>query len=372
MTDLNLLPLEQFHKDQGAKFVPFANYKMPIQYSLGVKGEHLHTRSATGLFDVSHMGQLLVNGSGATEALEKLVPAALSELLPGQIRYSQFTLQNGGILDDLMLTRWDTDTWGLIVNGACKHADLDHLKAYLPATLEIRYLETQVLIAVQGPSARAALTRLIPEARDLLFMRAVRTSWQGCEIILSCCGYTGEDGYEISIEQRNAELLASALTNLRETKWVGLGARNSLRLETGLCLYGNDLTTDTTPIEADLLWSIQKRRRIEGGFLGSDVILQQISEGAPRKRVGLSPLDCRTPMRDHTCLKDKNGCVVGEITSGGFGPTMNGPVAMGFVLDKVSSKGTELVAEVRGRALACQVTDPVFVQQRYVRSLLSY
>ena len=369
MTDLNLLPLEQFHKEQGAKFVPFANYKMPIHYLLGVKGEHLHTRSDTGLFDVSHMGQLSINGSGATEALEKLVPAALSELLPGQIRYSQFTLQNGGILDDLMLTRWDTDTWGLIVNGACKHADMGHLKAYLPATLKIRHLKSQVLIAVQGPSSRAALTRLIPEARDLLFMRAVQTSWKGSAVTLSCCGYTGEDGYEISIEKRYAELLANALTNLNETKWVGLGARNSLRLEAGLCLYGNDLTIETTPIEANLLWSIQKRRRIEGGFMGADVILQQISEGAPRKRVGVSPMDCRTPMRDHTPLKDKNGRVVGEITSGGFGPTMNGPIAMGFVLDDVSSAGTELIAEVRGKSLACRVTDPVFVQQRYVRSL---
>ena len=369
MTDLNSLPLEQFHKEQGAKFVPFANYKMPIHYLLGVKGEHLHTRRAAGLFDVSHMGQLLINGCGATEALEKLVPAALLELSSGQIRYSQFTLQNGGILDDFMLTRWDTDTWGLVVNGARKHSDIDHLKAYLPTTLEISHLKTQVLIAVQGPSARAALARLIPEARDLLFMQAVQTSWQGCKITLSCCGYTGEDGYEISIEKRNAELLASALTKLDETKWVGLGARNSLRLETGLCLYGSDLTIDTTPVEANLLWSIQKRRRVEGGFLGSDVILQQISEGAPRKRVGVSPLDCRTPLRDHTPLKDKNGRVVGEITSGGFGPTMNGPVAMGFVLDNVSFPGTELVAEVRGKALACRVTDPVFVQQRYVRSL---
>ena len=369
MTDLHSLVLESFHTEQRAKFAPFAGYKMPIQYPLGVKGEHLHTRESVGLFDVSHMGQLLVEGPGITEALETLVPAALQEMVPGQIRYSQLTLNNGGILDDLMLTRWNDTTWGLVVNGACKHADMDHMKAMLPDSIQMTYLDTHALIAVQGPRARDALTRMMPEASDLVFMRAVQTTWNGHPITLSCCGYTGEDGYEISIVNTHAQELAEALTALEETTWVGLGARNSLRLETGLCLYGNDLTTETTPIEADLLWSIQKRRRTDGGFLGADTILQQINDGAPRKRVGIAPTDGRTPLRDHTILKNSAGNEVGEITSGGFGPTLEGPVAMGYVTQNMSTPGTELCAEVRGKSLPCTVCDPIFVQQRYVRSL---
>ncbi|RZO82474.1 MAG: glycine cleavage system aminomethyltransferase GcvT [Litorivicinaceae bacterium] len=369
MTALHSLTLESFHQLIGAKFAPFAGYRMPIQYSLGVKGEHLHTRDAVGLFDVSHMGQLLIQGPASTEALERLIPAALQEMTPGQIRYSQLTLDTGGILDDLMLTRWDTDIWGLVVNGACKHTDMAHFNTHLPDAVNMTYIDDHALIAIQGPQARLALSRIIPEAQDLLFMRSLKTSWKGCDITLSCCGYTGEDGYEVSIANDQARDFAEALTDLDETTWVGLGARNSLRLETGLCLYGNDLTPDTTPIEADLLWSIQKRRRTEGGFLGAETILKQINDGAPRKRVGLAPADGRTPLRDHTVLKNAAGDIVGEITSGGFGPTHNGPVSMGYVTQKLSTLGTELIAEVRGKALACTVCDPMFVQQRYRRSL---
>ena len=369
MTALHSLTLESFHQLIGAKFAPFAGYRMPTQYSLGVKGEHLHTRDAVGLFDVSHMGQLLIQGPASTEALERLIPAALQEMTPGQIRYSQLTLDTGGILDDLMLTRWDTDIWGLVVNGACKHADMAHFNTHLPDAVNMTYIDDHALIAIQGPQARLALSRIIPEAQDLLFMRSLKTSWKGCDITLSCCGYTGEDGYEVSIANDQARDFAEALTDLDETTWVGLGARNSLRLETGLCLYGNDLTPDTTPIEADLLWSIQKRRRTEGGFLGAETILKQIKDGASRKRVGLAPADGRTPLRDHTVLKNAAGDIVGEITSGGFGPTHNGPVSMGYVTQKLSTLGTELIAEVRGKALACTVCDPMFVQQRYRRSL---
>lgn len=369
MTALHSLTLESFHQLIGAKFAPFAGYRMPTQYSLGVKGEHLHTRDAVGLFDVSHMGQLLIQGPASTEALERLIPAALQEMTPGQIRYSQLTLDTGGILDDLMLTRWDTDIWGLVVNGACKHTDMAHFNTHLPDAVNMTYIDDHALIAIQGPQARLALSRIIPEAQDLLFMRSLKTSWKGCDITLSCCGYTGEDGYEVSIANDQARDFAEALTDLDETTWVGLGARNSLRLETGLCLYGNDLTPDTTPIEANLLWSIQKRRRIEGGFLGAETILKQINDGAPIKRVGLAPADDRTPLRDHTVLKNAAGDIVGEITSGGFGPTHNGPVSMGYVTQKLSTLGTELIAEVRGKALACTVCDPMFVQQRYRRSL---
>ena len=369
MTALHSLTLESFHQLIGAKFAPFAGYRMPTQYSLGVKGEHLHTRDAVGLFDVSHMGQLLIQGPASTEALERLIPAALQEMTPGQIRYSQLTLDTGGILDDLMLTRWDTDIWGLVVNGACKHTDMAHFNTHLPDAVNMTYIDDHALIAIQGPQARLALSRIIPEAQDLLFMRSLKTSWKGCDITLSCCGYTGEDGYEVSIANDQARDFTEALTDLDETTWVGLGARNSLRLETGLCLYGNDLTPDTTPIEADLVWSIQKRRRTEGGFLGAETILKQINDGAPIKRVGLAPADGRTPLRDHTVLKNAAGDIVGEITSGGFGPTHNGPVSMGYVTQKLSTLGTELIAEVRGKALACTVCDPMFVQQRYRRSL---
>ena len=369
MTDLHSLVLESFHAEQGARFGPFAGYRMPIQYPLGVKGEHIHTRDAVGLFDVSHMGQLLIEGAGATKALERLVPASLQDMTRGQIRYSQLTLDNGGILDDLMLTRWDHESWRLVVNGACKFEDIRHLKTYLPAEVTIRYLDNYSLIAVQGPKARRILSELIPDARTLVFMRSLQTTWNDCDIVLSCCGYTGEDGYEISIAKQFVHELADALTDLAETTWVGLGARNSLRLETGLCLYGNDLTTDTTPIEADLLWSIQKRRRIDGGFLGAKIILKQITDGVSRKRVGIKPKDGKTPLREHTVLKNIAGDLVGEITSGGFGPTRRGPVAMGYVSQYLSALGTELVAEVRGKALSCTVCDPIFIQQRYVRNL---
>ena len=369
MTDLHPLHLEVFHIDLDAKFAPFAGYRMPIQYPLGVKGEHLHTRDAVGLFDVSHMGQLIISGPSATDALERLVPAALHEMQPGQVRYSQLTLEQGGILDDLMLTRWDTDHWGLVVNGACKHADMAHLRAHLPESITMTYQDQHSLIAVQGPQARAMMTRLIPEAASLLFMRALHCQYEGIDLVLSCCGYTGEDGYEISVANAHAETIARVLSAQPESTWVGLGARNSLRLETGLCLYGSDLTTETTPVEADLVWSIQKRRREEGGFLGDQVIQAQLTQGAPRKRVGIRPLDGRTPLRDHTVLKTEAGELVGEVTSGGFGPTHDGPVAMGYVATNVSTIGTALIAEVRGKALACEVCDPIFVQQRYVRTL---
>jgi aminomethyltransferase len=369
MTDLYPLHLETLHTELGAKFAPFAGYRMPIQYPLGVKGEHLHTRDAVGLFDVSHMGQLTVSGPSATDALERLVPAALHEMQPGQIRYSQFTLENGGILDDLMLTRWDTDLWGLVVNGACKHVDMAHLRAHLPESITMSYHDGHSLIAVQGPKARTMMTRLIPEAENLLFMRALKCQYQGIELVLSCCGYTGEDGYEISVANAHAETIARLLTEQPECTWVGLGARNSLRLETGLCLYGSDLTTETTPVEADLVWSIQKRRRDAGGFLGDSIIQAQLKEGAARKRVGIRPLDGRTPLRDHTVLKTEAGEVIGEVTSGGFGPTCDGPVAMGYVSQNVSTIGTALIAEVRGKALPCEVCDPIFVQQRYLRAL---
>jgi len=321
------------------------------------------------LFDVSHMGQLTVTGPGATQTLESLVPAALMEMRFGQIRYSQLTLPNGGILDDLMLTRRADDDWFLVVNGACKHADMDHMRAHLPSQIQLTPMADHGLIAIQGPGARAALAELIPEIVDMPFMTAKALTWCGHPVYVSCCGYTGEDGFEVSIQASQLVALAEALTALEATTWIGLGARNSLRLEAGLCLYGHDITTETTPIEADLLWSIQPRRRAEGGFLGAEVILAQIAQGAPRKRVGITPLDGKTPLRDHTVLEDPTGRLVGEVTTGGFGPSIEGPVAMGYVTRECSAPETPLIARVRGKSLPCRVTSAVFFPSRYRRTL---
>ncbi|NBS12054.1 MAG: glycine cleavage system aminomethyltransferase GcvT [Gammaproteobacteria bacterium] len=369
MTSLLHTPLFTFHAAQGAKFAAFAGYEMPIQYPLGVKGEHLHTRAQAGLFDVSHMGQLWVRGPQATEALERVVPAALREMQTGQIRYSQLTLENGGILDDLMLTKCSDDAWFLVVNGACKHADFAHLQAQLPDSLSLQPLPEQALIAIQGPSARDALATVIPESAALPFMTARTCQWRGTEILVSCCGYTGEDGFEVSLPAALAMDFAEVLTALNATTWVGLGARNSLRLEAGLCLYGHDITTDTTPVEADLLWSIQARRRIEGGFLGAEVIQAQIAQGATRKRVGIRPDDGKTPLRDDTLLVSLSGEPIGQITSGGFGPSVAGPVAMGYVDAAHQQAETPIIAHVRGRSLPCRVTSAVFFPPRYRRTL---
>ena len=369
MTSLLRTPLYELHVAYGAKFAPFAGYEMPIQYPLGVKGEHLHTRAQAGLFDVSHMGQIRVQGLGATAALEQVVPAALQEMQPGKIRYSQLTLPNGGILDDLMLTKIAEDDWFLVVNGACKHGDLTHLQTQLPAHLTIHYLSEQSLIAIQGPAARTALTTHIPEAARLPFMTAQPIHWRGHDMILSCCGYTGEDGFELSLPNAAVADCAALLTDLNDTTWVGLGARNSLRLEAGLCLYGHDISTDTTPIEADLLWSIQPRRRAEGGFLGADVIQRQLRDGPSRKRVGIRPEDGKTPIRDDTPLLTPDGETIGHITSGGFGPTIEGPVAMGYVAAAYQSPDAQVIARVRGRSLPCRVTNAVFFPPRYRRTL---
>ena len=369
MTDLINLQLNQIHSNQGARFGVFAGHSMPIHYSLGIKAEHLHTRKAVGLFDVSHMGQLIISGPGAGAAIEALVPAALQEMIPGQIRYTQFTLENGGVLDDLMITCWDTDRWGLVVNSACKFSDIVHLRKNLSNEIQLIHLEQQCLIAIQGPKARSTLAKLIPEAKTLPFMQAIETVWNDESISLSCCGYTGEDGFEISINSEAATDLAEDLKDLAETTWVGLGARNSLRLESGLCLYGSELDTSTTPIEANLLWSIQKRRRIEGGFLGAEVILNQICKGPSRKLVGIQPCDGRTVIREHTTLQNSDGTIIGRITSGGFGPSISSPIAVGYVELNFSSLNTTMFAVVRGKFIKCVVTHPNFIQQRYSRPI---
>jgi len=348
--------------------VPFAGYEMPVQYPMGILGEHLHTRAAAGLFDVSHMGQIRLTGKSGTspaKALEALVPADIQSLAPGQMRYTQFTNERGGILDDLMVASTG-DHLMLVVNASCKEADAAHLRKHLSSSCEIEELSTRALIALQGPQAAAALGRLAPQCRAMAFMSAAFLTVDGISCYVTRSGYTGEDGYEISMPGEAAERLTRRLLAEPEVKPIGLGARDSLRLEAGLCLYGNDIDEKTTPVEAALTWSIGKRRRSDGGFIGSDVVRRQLTEGAPRRLVGVRP-DGRAPVRAHAEIQDADGRRLGEITSGGFGPTANGPVAMGYVETASASPGTRLQVVLRDKPLPAAVVKLPFVPHRYFR-----
>ncbi|WP_193173541.1 glycine cleavage system aminomethyltransferase GcvT, partial [Nisaea nitritireducens] len=305
MTEQTLLktPLHGLHVELGAKMVPFAGYDMPVQYPAGVKAEHLHTRAKAGLFDVSHMGQVKLTGADAARDLERLVPGDLDGLAIGQMRYSMFTNDKGGILDDLMVCRIE-DGLMVVVNAACKDADIAHMRAHLSS--EITVLEDRALIALQGPGAEAALSALAPAAATLSFMTGAEMDVDGAACFVTRSGYTGEDGYEISVPADQADALARKLLAQNDVEAIGLGARDSLRLEAGLCLYGHDIDETTTPVEAALIWSIGKRRREEGGFPGADIILDQIKNGAPRKRVGILP-DGRAPAREGTEIQAPDG-----------------------------------------------------------------
>jgi aminomethyltransferase len=364
--ELKTTPLHALHLAAGGRMVPFAGYEMPVQYKLGILKEHLHTRAAAGLFDVSHMGQLVLHGADAAAALEKLVPADVLGLAPGRMRYSQFTNDQGGILDDLMISCGE-DGLGLVVNAACRDADIAHLEANLPAGVDLEYLGEKALLALQGPQAVDVLARHCSE--DFVafpFMSFGETEIAGVPVTLSRSGYTGEDGFEISVDAGAAPALAETLLAEAEVEWIGLGARDSLRLEAGLCLYGHDIDETTTPIEAGLAWSIGKRRREEGGFAGDAVVLDHLAHGAPRKRVGLKP-EGRAPLREHTALADDGGAAVGEITSGGHGPSVGGPVAMGYVTRAHAEPGTVLAAELRGKPVAVTVANLPFVPARFYR-----
>ena len=363
-------PLHALHVEVGAKMVPFAGYDMPVQYPLGVKKEHLHTRNAAGLFDVSHMGQLRLIGDGAAEFLETLVPVDIVDLEPGKQRYAFFTNEKGGIMDDLMVANLG-DHLFVVVNAACKEQDIAHLQAHLPSEVELDIIEDRALLAIQGPKAAEVLARFAPEVSDMLFMDIRQVDILGAECIVSRSGYTGEDGYEISVSVDNAEALAQKLTNEEEVEWIGLGARDSLRLECGLCLYGHDLDTTTTPVEASLLWGIQKVRRIggerEGGFPGADIILKQIeTKDVVRKRVGLVG-QTKAPVREGSELYDSDGVKIGVVTSGTVGPSAGKPISMGYVRAELSAIGTEVFAEVRGKMLPMAVEKMPFVPQRYYR-----
>ncbi len=358
-------PLFTLHQELGGKIVPFAGYALPVQYPAGIMAEHKQTRDSAGLFDVSHMGQVKLEGADRVAALEALVPADLSGLAMGRQRYSFFTNDAGGILDDLMISN-QGDWLFLVVNAACKEADIAHLKANLKGDVTLTELSGRALMALQGPKAAEVLARLAPGVETMKFMDCKPVEIDGTACIVSRSGYTGEDGYEISVPAEAADTLARHLLSADEVMPIGLGARDSLRLEAGLCLYGHDIDTTTTPVEADLTWAIQKRRREGGGFPGAAVVQKQLAEGAPRRRVGLLP-EGRAPMREGTLLQDAEGREVGQVTSGGFGPTLGGPVAMGYVTAELAAEGTPLQAVVRGKTLPCKVAALPFVKHNYFR-----
>lgn len=363
-------PLHAVHVELGAKMVPFAGYDMPVQYPLGVKKEHLHTRQAAGLFDVSHMGQLRLHGVDAAAALERLVPVDVIDLPVGKQRYAIFTNPQGGILDDLMVANLG-DHLFLVVNAAWKAQDIAHLTAHLPAGVELEVLEDRALLALQGPKAAMILAQWQPAVEQMRFMDIQNLSINGIECIVSRSGYTGEDGFEISVPADQAVVLAQALAEHPDVEWIGLGARDSLRLECGLCLYGHDLDETTTPVEASLLWAIQPVRRIggerAGGFPGAEIILKQIeSKQVARKRIGLVG-QTKAPVREGIELFDAEGNKVGIVTSGTVGPTAEQPISMGYVRADLAVIGHELFAEVRGKMLPMTIEKMPFVPQRYYR-----
>jgi aminomethyltransferase len=369
MSDLKHTPLHGLHRELDAKLVPFAGYEMPVQYPLGVKKEHEHTRSACGLFDVSHMGQLLLRGPAPAEALETLVPADILGLPEGMQRYALFTAEEGGILDDLMVVNAGDHLY-LVVNAACKEQDIAHLRRGLPERHEIEVLD-RGLLAVQGPKAADVMARLCPAACEMVFMQHGHYEIDGIPVWVSRSGYTGEDGFEISVAADQAEALARRLLDEPEVEAIGLGARDSLRLEAGLCLYGHDIDTETTPVEAGLIWAIGKPRRRggerAGGFPGADLILHQVeARDHRRKRVGLLG-EGRAPVREGTELFDAEGHAIGIVTSGGFGPTVGKPVAMGYVTLEHTEIGTQVLAEVRGKRLPMTVSRMPFVPPGYHR-----
>ena len=374
--DLKKTPLHSLHISLGARMVPFAGYDMPVQYAAGVLKEHLQTRASAGLFDVSHMGQVIVRAkSGRNEdaalALESIVPVDVLGLKEGRQRYALFTNDEGGILDDLMIVNRG-DHFYVVVNAACKHADLAYMQEKLGDTCEVTPQFERGLLALQGPKSEAALARLAPEVAEMKFMDARALILLGAECVVSRTGYSGEDGFEISVPAEKTVELAEALLAMEEVQPIGLGARDSLRLEAGLCLYGNDIDTGTTPVEAGLEWAMQKVRRKDGaragGFPGAEVILAQLEGGAARRRVGLKP-EGKAPVRGHSKLyADAQGKTeIGEVTSGGFGPSAEGPIAMGYVPTAYAAPGTGLFAEVRGKYLPVSVAALPFVTPTYKR-----
>jgi aminomethyltransferase len=368
---LQRTPLHGLHLELGARMVPFAGYSMPVQYPAGLMAEHQHTRTAAGLFDVSHMGQLRLVGADAAAALESLMPVDVIGLAVGKQRYGLLLTDEGTIIDDLMFANRGDDLF-LVVNGACKAGDIAHIQRRIGSRCEAIPMPERALLALQGPQAVIALSRLLTHVEKLVFMTGGVFTWEGAALFITRSGYTGEDGFEISAPNSHAEGLARTLLSQPEVKPVGLGARNSLRLEAGLCLYGSDIDTTTTPVEAALGWAIQKVRRTggvrQGGFPGAATVLGQLQGSTPvkRKRVGLVALE-RIPVREPAELRDVDGQLVGKVTSGLLGPTIDKPVAMGYVDTAMAATGTRINAMVRGKSVAMEVSTMPFVPNHYHR-----
>ena len=364
--NLKQTALDALHRELGAKMVPFAGYAMPVQYPDGIIAEHLHTRENACLFDVSHMGQARLNGAEAAAALETLVPGDIKNLGQGRTRYTVLTNDEGGIIDDLMVTNGG-DHLFLVVNAACKEGDFAHIENRIGDRTELEILDDRALVAFQGPKAASQLSHFHAEAETMPFMSMAEMEIGGISCFVTRSGYTGEDGFEISAPAGNAEELVRLLLDRPEVLPAGLGARDTLRLEAGLCLYGSDIDAGTTPIEAGLSWVVNKRRREEGGFPGAEIILGQLENGTPRKRVGIRP-DGKAPARAHTLIEDSEGNTVGEITSGGYGPGVEGPIAMGYIKSEFADQGTAVNLRVRGKAIPAKVTALPFVEHRYFKS----
>ena len=373
MTDtsetLKQTPLHALHLELGAKMVPFSGYDMPVQYPAGILKEHLHTREKAGLFDVSHMGQAFLSGADPAKALERVTPADVVGLKPGMQRYGLLLNDQGTIKDDFMFTKLDGEAdMYVVVNAGTKDGDYAYIADKLnnAATVTTRF--DRALLALQGPMAGIVLERLSPGSDKLTFMKVVRADVAGCPAIVSRSGYTGEDGFEISIEGKDGERVARALLAESEVLPIGLGARDSLRLEAGLCLYGHDIDETVTPVEANLVWSIAKRRKMDKDFPAAEKIMDQIVSSVAKKRVGILPVG-KAPAREHTPVADKSGRIIGEITSGGFGPSLNAPVAMGYVETAFAGDGTEVDLMVRGKPMTARIAPMPFVPHRYRRAV---
>ena len=345
--------------------VAFAGWLLPVQYRAGIIAEHRHCRTAAALFDISHMGQVVVHGTDAAEAFEALVPANLVGLADGRSRYTMFTNDAGGVLDDLIVG-CVADGLSVVVNAACRAADLAHMRAALEPAHRVEELTDRALLALQGPGAAAVMARLAPSSTDLAFMAMSEVQVAGEPCRIARCGYTGEDGFEISVPAGRAEALARRLLDQDEVEAAGLGARDSLRLEAALCLYGHELTPEITPVEARLGWTIAKRRREQGGFPGAEVIQRQLADGPSRQLVGIRP-EGRAPAREHTAILDAAGRRVGEVTSGGFGPTIGAPIAMAYVESAHAVPGTEVQLVIRDRPQPARIVELPFVPHRYQR-----
>ena len=365
--NLKTTPLYKIHNNNAAKLVSFAGYYLPIQYANGIIAEHNHTRKAASVFDVSHMGQIKISGPMIHDALEKILPISFSRIAPGQIKYTQFLNKEGKIIDDLMIHRSfeDSQIW-LVVNADCTEKDLDHLYSNLNRSYKIELIDDRALIAIQGPKSSNILKEFFNEIDNMPFMTGDWFTYDNEQFFVSRCGYTGEDGYEVSIKDRYAEEFINKLLQFEDVKLAGLGARNSLRMEAGLCLYGNDISILTSPVEAGLTWSIPKERIENGGFIGHENIKKDLIDGVEKKLVGIKPLG-KLPAREGTQILNKNGKIIGEITSGGYSPSLQAPIAMGYINTEILQKNREILLNVRGNSLPAEIVSLPFVEHKYFR-----